>query len=79
MNNAKELWAELKERYDQTNGCKKYQLQKEITDLVQGTLDITGYYTKMKNLWEEMSNIDVISQCTCVCVCGGKTKMHKVD
>ncbi|KAH0650738.1 hypothetical protein KY284_030650 [Solanum tuberosum] len=54
-------------------------LQKEINDLVQGPLDITGYYTRMKKLWEEMSTIDVNSQCTCVCTCGGKTKLHKAE
>ena len=79
MSNAKELWAELEERYDQTNGCKLYQLQKEINDLVQGTLDITKYYTTMKKLWEEMNTIDVNSQCSCVCSCGGKTNLHKAE
>ena len=79
VNNAKELWEELEDRYDQTNGCKLYQLQKEINDLVQGALDVTGYYTKMKRLWEEMSAIDVNSQCSCVCTCGGKVKMHKAE
>ncbi|XP_049344310.1 uncharacterized protein LOC125808697 [Solanum verrucosum] len=79
LNNAKELWDELEDRYDQTNGCKLYQLQKEINDLVQGTLDVTGYYTKMKKLWEEMSTLDVHSQCSCVCVCGGKAKMHQAE
>ena len=34
VNNARELWAELEERYDQTNGCKLYQLQKEINEFV---------------------------------------------
>ncbi|XP_015161200.1 uncharacterized protein [Solanum tuberosum] len=79
VNNAKELWEELEDRYDQTNGCKLYQLQKEINDLVQGNLDVTGYYTKMKKLWEEMNTLDVNSQCTCVCICGGKTRMHKAE
>ncbi|KAH0730027.1 hypothetical protein KY289_001215 [Solanum tuberosum] len=78
-NNAHELWAELEERYDQTNSCKLYQLQKEINDLVQGTLDVTGYYTKMKKLWEEMSTIDMSSQCNCVYICGGKVKLIKVE
>lgn len=50
VSNAEELWKELKDRYDQTNGCKLYQLQNEINDLVQGSLDITGYYTRMKKL-----------------------------
>ncbi|XP_049407782.1 uncharacterized protein LOC125871226 [Solanum stenotomum] len=66
VNNAKELWDEPEDRYNQTNGCKLYQLQKEINDLVQGTLDVTGYYTKMKKLWEEMSTLDVHSQCSCL-------------
>ncbi|XP_049394581.1 uncharacterized protein LOC125858834 [Solanum stenotomum] len=77
VNHAHELWVELEERYDQINGCKLYQLQKEINDLVQGTLDVTGYYTKMKKLWEEMSTVDVSSQCSCVCTCGGKIKLAR--
>ncbi|XP_049364569.1 uncharacterized protein LOC125829386 [Solanum verrucosum] len=79
VNNAQELWAELEERYDQTNGCKLYQLQKEINDLVQGTLDVTGYYTKMKKFWEKMSTVDVSSQCSCVCTCGGKIRLVKAE
>ncbi|XP_049342885.1 uncharacterized protein LOC125807200 [Solanum verrucosum] len=80
VNNAKELWEELEVRYDQTNGCNLYQLQKEINDLVQGTLDVTSYYTKMKKLWEEMNTLDsIISVLVCVCVCDGKIKMHKAE
>lgn len=50
IDNAQELWQELEDRYDQTNGAKLYQLQKDINDLSQGSLDITNYYTKMKKL-----------------------------
>ncbi|XP_049403666.1 uncharacterized protein LOC125867273 [Solanum stenotomum] len=79
VNNAKELWEELEDRYDQSNGCKLYQLQKEINDLVQGILNVTRYYTNMKKLWEEMNTLDVNFQCTCVCICGEKPKMHKAE
>ncbi|XP_055806894.1 uncharacterized protein LOC129875628 [Solanum dulcamara] len=79
VNNVKELWEELEDRYDQINGCKLYQLQQEINDLVQGNLDVTGYYTKMKKLWKEMNTIDINSQCTCVRINGGKNKMRKVE
>ncbi|XP_075101451.1 uncharacterized protein LOC142177003 [Nicotiana tabacum] len=51
-----ELWRELEDHYDQTNGAKLYQIQKKINDLSQGVLDITRYYTKMKKLWEELTN-----------------------
>lgn len=49
VNELIELWRELEDRYDQTNGAKLYKIQKEINDLTQGNLDITAYYTKMKN------------------------------
>ncbi|XP_075086523.1 uncharacterized protein LOC142169187 [Nicotiana tabacum] len=52
VNDSVELWMELEDRYDQTNGAKLYQIQKEINNLVQGSLDITAYYTRMKRLWE---------------------------
>ncbi|XP_019251166.1 PREDICTED: uncharacterized protein LOC109230091 [Nicotiana attenuata] len=55
---------ELEDRYDQTNGAKLYQIQKEINDLSQGTLDITGYYTRIKKLWEEFSTLSAKTQCS---------------
>ncbi|XP_016510183.1 uncharacterized protein LOC107827542 [Nicotiana tabacum] len=78
-NNAFEFWRELEDRYDQTNSTKLYQIQKEINDLAQGTLDVTGYYTKMKKLWEELSMINAKSQCSCQCTCGAKENMHKAE
>ncbi|KAM3379398.1 hypothetical protein P3S68_011812 [Capsicum galapagoense] len=51
INNDKELWDELADKYDQTNEARLYHLQREINELTQGSLNITGYYTKMKKLW----------------------------
>ncbi|XP_049374646.1 uncharacterized protein LOC125839700 [Solanum verrucosum] len=79
VNNARELWVELEDRYDQPNGAKLYQLQREINDLSQGNLDVTGYYTQLKRLWEKLSTLDTSCQCTCLCICGGKVKMHKAE
>ncbi|KAH0674692.1 hypothetical protein KY284_014877 [Solanum tuberosum] len=79
VNDSIELWKELEDRYDQTNGAKLYQIQKEINDLTQGTLDITAYYTKMKKLWEELNNLCIKSHCTCVCLCGAKENVHKAE
>ncbi|XP_015072753.1 uncharacterized protein LOC107016969 [Solanum pennellii] len=74
-----ELWNELKDRYDQTNGAKLYQIQKEINDLSRGSLDITSYYTKMKKLWEELNNLCVKNQCSCLCTCGAKDTVYKAE
>ncbi|XP_019266533.1 PREDICTED: uncharacterized protein LOC109243967 [Nicotiana attenuata] len=78
-NNAFELLRELEDRYDQTNGTKLYQIQNEINDLAQGVLDVTGYYTKMKKLWEELSMINSKSQCSCQCTCGAKENMARLN
>ncbi|XP_019252677.1 PREDICTED: uncharacterized protein LOC109231472 [Nicotiana attenuata] len=79
VNDSVELWKELQDRYDQTNGAKLYQIQKEINDLSQGVLDITGYYTKMKKLWEELNTLSVKAHCSCICTCGAKENMHKAE
>ncbi|XP_016484931.2 retrovirus-related Pol polyprotein from transposon RE1 [Nicotiana tabacum] len=42
---ANEIWKELEVRFGQCNGAQLYQLQKELSDIVQGTSDIAGYYT----------------------------------
>ncbi|XP_025884882.2 uncharacterized protein [Solanum lycopersicum] len=67
------------DRYDQTNGAKLYQIQKEINDLNQGILDITSYYTRMKKLWEELTTLSAKSICSCTCTCGAKETMHKAE
>ncbi|XP_015064933.1 uncharacterized protein LOC107010209 [Solanum pennellii] len=74
-----EFWKDLEDRYDQTNGAKLYQIQREINELSQGTLDITAYYTKMKKLWEELSTLHIKVQYNCNCICGAKDNMYKVE
>ncbi|XP_075074653.1 uncharacterized protein LOC142162227 [Nicotiana tabacum] len=79
VSDAKELWQELEDMYNQTNRAKLYQLQKEINDLNQETLDITGYYTKMKNIWEELNTLNTHGQYGCQCTCGAKGNMYKTE
>ncbi|XP_009769799.1 uncharacterized protein [Nicotiana sylvestris] len=79
VNDYVELWKELEDRCDQTNRVKLYQIQKEINDLSQGMLDIIGYYTKMKKLWEELNTLSIKTHCSCVCTCGTKENMHKTE
>ena len=79
VDSALELWTDLEDRYDQTNGAKLYQIQKEINDLIQGVMDVTAYYTKMKKLREELSGLCIKTHCNCICSCGAKDMMHKVE
>ncbi|XP_075095169.1 uncharacterized protein LOC142173471 [Nicotiana tabacum] len=78
-NNAVELWIELEDRYEQTNGARQYQIQKKISDTSQGTLDITSYYTKLKKLWEELSILSKRSKCNYNYTCGAKENFYKAE
>nr|XP_009804740.1 PREDICTED: uncharacterized protein LOC104249914 [Nicotiana sylvestris] len=78
-NDAVELWRELEDRYKQTNSARLYQIQKEINDLTLGALNIINFYTKMKKLWEELSNLSMKAQCNCQYNYGAKEKLYKAE
>ncbi|XP_070032909.1 uncharacterized protein [Nicotiana tomentosiformis] len=40
---------------------------------------ITGYYTQLKKLWEELSILSAKTQCSCQCTYGAKESMHKAE
>ena len=50
VNSAVQLWAELTDRFGQSNGPLLYQLEKEISELYQGNDTVAVYYAKMKRL-----------------------------
>lgn len=50
---ATEIWTDLKERYSQGNEIRVQQLKREIALTTQGNLNVTAYFTKLKELWNE--------------------------
>jgi hypothetical protein len=64
-NLASDIWSDLKERFSQVNGPRMFQLEQDISTLVQGTMPIATYFTKLKGLWDELSALQPISSCTC--------------
>nr|XP_027189399.1 uncharacterized protein LOC101503854 [Cicer arietinum] len=54
MESVSEIWAELRERYHQGDVFRISDLQEEIYSLRQGDSSITSYYTKLKQLWQEL-------------------------
>ncbi|XP_015163071.1 uncharacterized protein [Solanum tuberosum] len=74
---AKEIWKDLSARFGQCNGAQLYQLQKELSNAVQGNTNIAGYFTRIKKLWDELDAFITLNHCSCVCICGGKIKTIK--
>ncbi|XP_075087854.1 uncharacterized protein LOC142169833 [Nicotiana tabacum] len=73
----KDLWDNLEDRFGQPNSAKMYHLQKELSDLIQGSSDVACYFTKIKRLWDELDTLNTHVKCSCDCNCGGKVKMAK--
>ncbi|KAJ8748808.1 hypothetical protein K2173_011365 [Erythroxylum novogranatense] len=61
----RELWEELRERFGEANGPLLYQLEREISNLKQGNLTISAYYTKLNKLWDDLASLTPIPTCIC--------------
>jgi hypothetical protein len=64
-NLACDIWLDLKERFSQVNGPRMFQLEQDINTLVQGTMSVATYFTKLKGLWDELSALQLSPSCTC--------------
>ncbi|KAK4411815.1 Retrovirus-related Pol polyprotein from transposon RE1 [Sesamum angolense] len=62
---AHDLWTELEQRFGECNGPLLYQIQREIASISQGALSVTGYFTKLKQLWDELTYLAPVPHCNC--------------
>ncbi|KAB1214069.1 hypothetical protein CJ030_MR5G017332 [Morella rubra] len=65
VDDAREMWNELKDRYSQQNGPRILQLKKALASLLQEQDSVSVYYGKLKVLWDELANYDPIPECAC--------------
>ena len=63
---SKKIWNDFKERFDKSNLTRIFNLRKEISVLSQGTDSVTAYYSKMRDLWDEMDVMIPSPSCDCV-------------
>ncbi|KAL2241232.1 UNVERIFIED_CONTAM: Retrovirus-related Pol polyprotein from transposon RE1 [Sesamum indicum] len=72
---ARALWLELEARYGESNGPLLYQIQREINSMTQGNMSVATYYTKLKQLWDEIRCLIPTTSCTCgLCMCGSNDR-----
>ncbi|KAL0455042.1 UNVERIFIED_CONTAM: hypothetical protein Slati_0843400 [Sesamum latifolium] len=78
---SRDLWMELDARYGECDGTLLYKLQREINSISQENLSVTAYYTKLKQLWDELVCLRAPDMCSCglgICGCN-KTKADQSD
>ncbi|XP_058756759.1 uncharacterized protein LOC131629981 [Vicia villosa] len=76
MDNATDMWNELKDRFYHGDIFRISDLQEEICMLKQGDASISSYYTKLKILWQELDNFRPIPECSCISTCLAITKIR---
>lgn len=65
VDDAREVWNELKECFTQQNGPRIYELKKALLNLTQEDDPISIYYGKLKSLLDELSIYDPVPECNC--------------
>ncbi|XP_074315172.1 uncharacterized protein LOC141651354 [Silene latifolia] len=62
---AKNLWSEIVERYGQLNVLELYELKKDLINAKEDNIPLIEYYSRMKNLWESIDQMDPVPMCVC--------------
>jgi hypothetical protein len=69
MENALDVWNDLKERFSQGDLIRISELQQEIYSLQQESKIVTEYFSSLKLLWEELEIYLHMPACSCVVRC----------
>ena len=73
---ASDIWLDLKTRFHQRNGRHIFNLRKDLMNLKQENQTVSMYFTRLKIIWEELTNYR--PNCTCLgCTCGGVKKIRE--
>ncbi|XP_050211793.1 uncharacterized protein LOC126661952 [Mercurialis annua] len=74
-----EAWLDLESRFSQGDVYRVLDIQEELSGFKQNTLTVVEYYTHLKEMWDELTNLRPLSVCSCdpQCKCGIYEKIKK--
>lgn len=62
----RKIWLDLRERFDTINRSRILQSYREIHTLVQGTMSIVDYHSKLRDIWDEYDSLMPCPSCPCL-------------
>ncbi|KAI3712838.1 hypothetical protein L1987_71405 [Smallanthus sonchifolius] len=77
-NTAAEIWKDLYERFGKESAPRTYEIKQSITMTRQEGSTVSGYFTKLRGLWDEIDTMLPVPRCECEgCSCDiGKKLME---
>jgi len=77
IDNVKDLWEDLEEKFAKSNNFHVSDLLQEINSIKQSERSVIDYYTNSKILWEELDSLRHLHVCVykAKCSCGLMTIM----
>ncbi|XP_073027729.1 uncharacterized protein [Primulina eburnea] len=70
VESAEDIWKDLKDRFQQSNAPRIFQLRRELVNLRQDQDPVGIYFTKLKAIWEELNQFRPVCNCG-KCNCNG--------
>ncbi|XP_015080881.1 uncharacterized protein LOC107024413 [Solanum pennellii] len=52
------VWEDLRERFDKINASRYFYQHKEIVTLCQGTMSISSYFSRLRELWDFLMGLN---------------------
>ena len=65
LDSAFDMWSDLYDRFHKGNNPRVFQIKQLLGNLVQGSSDVSGYFTRLGTLWEELKDFRSFSVCSC--------------
>ncbi|KAL5580725.1 hypothetical protein UlMin_013167 [Ulmus minor] len=60
-----DMWSDLFDGFHQGNNPRVFQIKELLSNLVQGSSDVSGYFTRLRTLWEELKDFRHFPACSC--------------
>lgn len=65
LETARQMWQDIHDKFKQSDGPRTAEIKQQIYAETQGSQTVSEYYTRLKQLWEELKNHDEPYTCCC--------------
>lgn len=80
MSTAELIWKNLMSRFKQDDAPRIFEIEQKLSNIQQGSLDVSTYYTELVTLWEEFQNYVDLPVCTCgKCECNAAASWELIQ